>query len=142
MQHQQEEGKKPIGKLIQERKPGYLDKRIRVSEDFTFYGITKTKSGEPDISIAFKIILADGSQSVIQYHELISPMRFDGATTIKLSTLTLDITIKGKNLSDIIDYLAEHRLVWIKEPDSDFVEVKEGEVEIENIKVDEKYSPP
>ena len=135
MSHQQEEGKKPFGKLIQDKKPNYLDKRIRISEDFPFYGVTKTKAGDPEITIALKLIMADGSQLVVQYHELISPMRYDGATTIKLSTLTLEIIITGKNLDNLIDYLAEHRLMWIKEPDSDFVEKREGEVEIKSIEV-------
>lgn len=138
MEHQQKEDKKPIGKLIQDRKPNYLDKRIRISEDFPFYGITKTQAGNPEISIALKIIMADNSQLVVQYHELISPMRYDGATVIQLSTITLDIKIQGKNLDSIIDYLAEHRLVWIKEPDSDWGEVKEGEIKIERIEINEK----
>ena len=138
MEHQQKDDKKPIGKLIQDRKPKYLDKRIRISEDFHFYGITKTQAGNPEITIALKIILADGSQLIIQYHELISPMRFDGASTIKLSTLTLELIIKGKNIGNLLDYLAEHRLMWIKEPDSDFTQLKEGEVEIEKIEVKER----
>ena len=138
MSHQQEEGKKPFGKLIQDKKPNYLDKRIRVSEDFPFYGVTKTKAGEPEITIALKLIMADGSQLIVQYHELISPMRYDGANTIKLSTLTLEIIVTGKNLDNLIDYLAEHRLMWIKEPDSDWGEVKEGEIKIERIEVKER----
>ena len=140
MQHQQKEDKKPIGKIIRERKnaSAITDSRIRISKDFTFYGITQTKAGDAEISLALKIIKANGEQLVIQYHEFISPMRFDGVGLIHLSTPSLSIKIKGKNLDDIIDYLAEHRLVWIKEPDSDFMEVKEGEAEIETIEVSEK----
>jgi len=135
MQHQQKEDRKPIGRILQEKK-GFTDSRIRISKDFTFYGVTQTKAGEPEISISFKIIKADGRQLIIQYHELISPMEFDGANEIVLSTLNMKITIKGKNLSNIIDYLSEHRLMWIKEPDSDFVHVKEGEVEVESITIE------
>lgn len=135
MPHQQKDDNKPIGKLIQDKKPSYLDKRIRISEDFPFYGITKTQAGNPEISIALKIIMADGSQFIIQYYELISPMHYDGTTTIKLSTLTLEIIITGKNLDNLIDYLAEHRLMWIKEPESDWGEVKEGEIKIEKIEL-------
>jgi len=133
----QEENKTPIGKLIQDRKPSYLDKRIRISEDFKFYGITKTQAGNAEIAISLKIILKDGKQLVIQYHELISPMAYDGVSIIKLATSHLSIEIKGKNLSDLLDYLAEHRLMWIKEPDSDWGEVGDGEVKIEEILVSE-----
>jgi len=132
MSHQQKEDRKPIGRILQEKKTGsFTDTRIRISKDFTFYGITQTKSGSAEISLALKIIKETGEQLIVQYHEFMSPMRFDGATTIKLATPSLTIKIVGKNLTDIIDYLAEHRLVWITEPDSDFTQVKEGEVEIE-----------
>ena len=140
MQHQQKEDRKPIGKIIQEKRgvSSFTDTRIRISKDFTFYGVTQTKSGNPEISLALKIIKENGEQLIIQYHELMSPMRFDGATTIKLATPSLTIKIIGKNLTDILDYLAEHRLVWIKEPDSDFLQAKEDEVEIESIEIEEK----
>lgn len=140
MEHQQKVDRKPIGRLLSESKAktSYLDKRIRISEDFQFYGVTKTQAGDPEISLALKILKEDGEQLVIQYHELISPMRYNGATEIQLSTLYLSILIKGKNLAVLLDYLAEHRLMWIKEPDSDFIEIADGEVEIEEIDVKEK----
>lgn len=137
--HPREENEKPIGRILgKPTKPVFLDKRIRLSEDFTFYGVTKTKNGEPEISLALKIIKANGEQFIIQYHELISPMKFDGANVIEISTLNLTVTIRGKNIAELIDYLAEHRLVWIKEPDSDFIEVEEGECEIEGINVKDR----
>lgn len=136
MYQEQEKNRDPIGRLIQDKKPSYLDKRIRISEDFKFYGITKTQAGNAEIAISLKIILKDGKQLIIQYHELISPMTYDGISTIKLSTSHLTIEIKGKNLSDLLDYLAEHRLMWIKEPESDWGEVGNGEVKIEAIEVD------
>lgn len=140
MQHQQKESKKKISDIIQDKRGGqdFMDTRIRISKDFAFYGVTQTKSGQAEISLALKIIKADGEQLIIQYHELISPMRFNGADKIEISTSYLNITISGKNLSDLIDYLAEHRLVWIKESDSDWGEVTEGEVKIENIEIEEK----
>jgi hypothetical protein len=64
-------------------------------------------------------------------------MRFDGAAKITLSTPTLKIAITGKNLDNIIDYLAEHRLVWVKEPDSDFPQAGQGEAIIEKIEIEE-----
>lgn len=135
MEHQQNLDKKPIGKLIQDRRPSFIDKRIRISEDFTYYGVTKTQSGNAEIAIALKLILKDGQQLVFQYHELLSPMLFDGVSKITLKTLSTEITIEGKNLDRVIDYLAEHRLMWLKEPDTDWGEVEEGEVKIESIEV-------
>jgi hypothetical protein len=137
MYQEQEKNRDPIGRLIQDKKPNYLDKRIRISEDFKFYGVTKTQAGNAEIAISLKINLKDGQQLVIQYHELISPMRYDGVSTIKLSTSHLSVEIKGKNLSPLLDYLAEHRLMWIKEPESDWGEVGDGEVKIEAIVISE-----
>ena len=73
MQHQQKVDKDPIGRLLSkdEAKASYLDKRIRISEDFTFYGITKTKAGAAEISIGLKFILASGEELVFDYHEFI-----------------------------------------------------------------------
>ena len=100
-------------------------------------GASKSKSGVAEVSLALKLIMEDGSQLEIQYHEFVSPMKFDGATLIEISTPTLSIKINGKNLQSIFDYLMEHRLVWIKEPDSSMVETKEGEAEIEKIEIEE-----
>lgn len=137
MQYQEKHGKKSYDHFLQEKKghPDFIDGRIRVSKDFTFYGVTQTKSGEPEISLALKIILASGEQLIFQYHELISPMRYNGADKITLATTTMNIVITGMRLENIIDYLAEHRLVWIKEPDSDFVKVDAGETYVERIEV-------
>lgn len=137
MQHQQKENNRLVEQILQEKRgvPEFIDSRVRISKDFTFYGVTQTKSGHAEISIALKMKMKDGSQLIIQYHELLSPMRYNGADKIELTTTGLTIVITGKNLEPIIDYLAEHRLVWIKEADSDFMQVEEGEVEIEEIEV-------
>ena len=137
MSHQEKVGKKKIPTLLERKNKYSKPSSIRPSDNFTFYGITKTKGGDAEISLALKLIMENGSQLIIQYHELNSPMKYDGATTIELATTTLSITITGKRLDDIIDYLAEHRLVWIKEPDSDFTEIEEAEAEIEKIEVKE-----
>ena len=140
MQHQERVSKNELPAFIQKEKSKIADTRIRPSQDFTFFGITKTRAGEPVMSLALKLILKNGEQIIIQYHEMTSPMRYDGSGKIIFSTTTLGITIQGNNLDNIIDYLAEYRLVWIKEPDSDFLKVKEGEVEIhkDGIKIEEK----
>ena len=137
MEYRQKVDSKPIGKLLQDTKPDFLDKRRRLSVDFTFYGITPSKQGMPEIAISFKIIKASGAQIYVQYHELISPMEFDGASTLSLATPNLAITITGKNLGDLADYFGEHWVMWMKEPDSDFMQVKDGEVEIQRIEVKE-----
>ena len=135
--HQEKVGKRTIPTLLDRKNKYSKPSSIRPSDNFTFYGITKTKGGDAEISLALKLIMENGSQLIIQYHELNSPMKYDGVTTIELATTTLSITITGKRLDDIIDYLAEHRLVWIKEPDSDFTEVDEAKPEIEKIEVKE-----
>ena len=65
-------------------------------------------------------------------------MTYDGASLIEFSTPFISVEIKGKNLEPILDYLAEHRLVWLKEPDSDWVDEKEKEVIIQNIDIKER----
>ena len=138
MEYQQKENRKPIGRIIQEKRPSFRDERVMISRDFTFYGVTNTQAGEAEISIVFKIIKADGKQLMIQYHELISPMLFDGVKEIELFTPHINIKITGKNLQNLYDYIGLNRLVWIKEPDSDFIETEKGEVIIENIEVGER----
>ena len=142
MQHQSKVDRNSIGDILnsEKAKASYQDKRIRISEDFTFYGVTKTKSGEPENSLGLKIIKADGEQLVFDYHEFVSPRRYIPSSKIILSTLTHTITITGKNLGDLIDYIAEHRLMWIKEPDADFIRVPEGEAEIskDGIQIEER----
>lgn len=125
-----------ISRLIKEGPSRTSYGRIRSSEDFTFFGITKTINGTPQQSLALKLILESGEQYAVQYHELTSPMRFNGADQIKISTPYLSITIKGRRLEDIFDYLAEFRIVWIKEPDSDFMQVESNEPQVEQIVVE------
>jgi len=113
--------------------------KIRNSKDYQFYGITKTKAGDAALSLALKLILEDGEQIIIQYHELQSPIIFKPSDSkIIFSTPTLSATIEGKNLEPILDYISEHRLVWIKEPDNSFGQAIENEPEITKIKIEEK----
>ncbi|MEM8528071.1 MAG: hypothetical protein AAF806_10390 [Bacteroidota bacterium] len=112
-----------------------LKGRIREAQDFTFFGVTKTRVGEAPLSLAFKVIKQNGEQFIIQYHQLQDPFRFDGNSKIELKTTNVSIQIEGKNLQDLFDYLAEHRVVWMKEPDSEFMEIRENEVEVTNIEI-------
>lgn len=140
MEYRKKVGKKEIPTLIEETKKSRFIKPtvIRLSDNLKFYGITKSRSGDPETSLALKIFKASGKQLIIQYHEIISPMTYDGASLIEFSTPYISVEIKGKNLEPILDYLAEHRIVWIKEPDSDWVDEKEKEVIIQNIEIKER----
>ena len=113
--------------------------KVRDARNFTFFGVTKGIIQDAPISIAFKIILQNGEQHIFQYHELVSPMVFNGSSKIVLNTSSLSITIEGKKLNLILDYLSEHRLMWIKEPDSEFMQIAyEWEAEIDKIIIEER----
>lgn len=113
--------------------------KVRDARNFTFFGVTKGIIQDAPISIAFKIILQNGEQHIFQYHELVSPMVFNGSSKIVLNTSSLSITIEGKKLNLILDYLSEHRLMWIKEPDSEFMQISyEWEAEIDKIIIEER----
>jgi hypothetical protein len=133
----QEEQNKQIPFLVREkeRKNKATENRIRPSSDYPFYGVTKTVRGEPTLSMALKIILKDGRQFAFNYHELVSPIEYDGASEISIQTLSKTITIEGRNLEQLFDYILEHRLVWMKEPDSSLVIANDNEVQISAISV-------
>lgn len=113
--------------------------KIRDSKDLDFYGITRTKAGDAVLSLALKLILENGEQLIIQYHDLQSPIRFYPEDKITCATPTLSVTIEGENLEAILDYISEHRLVWIKEPDNSFGAAKETDKPIvTKITIEEK----
>lgn len=93
-----------------------------------------------ELALGFKIIKSNQEQLVIPYHDLLSPFKFDGKSIIEISTSTLHITIEGQSLEKILDYISEHRLVWIKEPvdsgDTFFVSVDDDEITIDSIQID------
>ena len=143
----QKEDKKSLPTLINKPKRNIAGKftqnlapeaKIRNSKDYQFYGITKTNAGDATLSLALKLILENGEQLILQYHELQSPIRFKPADLITFSTPTLSVTIEGKKLESILDYISEHRLVWIKEPDNSFGQANDNEPQVTNIKIEEK----
>jgi hypothetical protein len=91
-----------------------------------FFGITVERAGIPENAIALKFISSDGEQRAIHYHDILSPMAFDGVSKISIATPRLSITIEGEDLGELFDYIIEHRVKWISEPQSSFVEVEEG----------------
>jgi hypothetical protein len=112
------------------------DKPASLSDDYTYFGVTKTQNGGFANALSFKIKFKNGSQNVIQYHELISPFEFNGSDLIELATTRLTIKIKGSRLEPILDHLAVHRLTWMKEHDSTFPVQAGEEPAIESIIVE------
>lgn len=98
-----------------------------------FFGITSERAGIPENAIALKLIAASGEQKAVHYHDIISPLDYDGIGKIILSTLGLKITIEGSDLEELFDYIIEHRVKWITEPQSSFEEVEEGKPKISGI---------
>jgi len=118
--------------------PQLVEKSVRPSKDFTFYGITVSKGGVLPQSLALKIIFEDGSQQAINYHEISSPMKFNGKTKIELATPTLSITIEGNHLAKLYDYFLEQAVVWISQPEETLTESVKGGVVIDTIELKEK----
>lgn len=94
--------------------PQLIEKGVRASKSFTYYGITISKSGVLPQSLALKIILQDGSQQAINYHEFISPLKFNGKTEIELQTSSIKVKIIGNHLEKLFDYILENAVVWIE----------------------------
>ena len=122
MQHQSEQSKS-IPLLLRDKKPSVLQSR----GDGQFYGYADEKMGNV---IALKFIAASGEQKAIHYHDVCSPMEFNGDNEIRLSTTRVAIIIKGANLERLFDRIIQHQVMWIKEPDGSFMQVGEDKVEI------------
>lgn len=101
------------------------------NDNFTFYGVAHNQSAVQ----SFRILFADGKMAVIQYHDLISPLTYDGEGLIELRTWHVVVKIIGRNLSQLFYNLAESRVSWVKEPDSSFIG---HEPEIEAIRIEER----
>ncbi len=96
-----------------------------------FFGISDEKEGNV---IALKFITELGEQKAIHYHDILSPMDYNGDNEITLSTLRLKIIINGKNLDNLFDYIVQHRVKELKEPQNSFADIGEEEVEITAIR--------
>ena len=99
-----------------------------------FFGISEERVGNV---LALKLVTATGSQRAVHYHDIVSPMDFDGESEIILMTNGIKITINGKNLEKLYDYIIQHRVMWVKEPQQSFVELEESQVEISAIRFEE-----
>lgn len=90
------------------------------------------------MAVALKFVTQSGEQKAIHYHDIISPIEYDGEGEIKLHTSRLSIAIKGRNLDELFDYIIQHRVKWVTEPQDSFSGVKEGMVEIESLSFEEE----
>lgn len=126
--HQSEQNRR-IPTLIKEGHNSILKSR----GNNPFFGIADENAGN---AIALKFIFQLGEQRAIHYHDILSPMDYNGDNEIILSTTRSKIIINGKNLDKLFDYIIQHRVLFLKEPQDSFIEVSEGEVEISSIRFD------
>ncbi|GAB5552873.1 MAG: hypothetical protein Sapg2KO_24640 [Saprospiraceae bacterium] len=124
--HQQEENRK-IPTLLD--RPGNSILKSRGRSDF--FGISDERAGNV---LALKLISSVGTQKAVHYHDILSPMDFDGTSEIVLLTSAIKIIINGRNLDKLFDYIIQHRVMWVKEPQDSFSDVEEKEVEISSIR--------
>lgn len=127
--HQQEPNK-TIPTLLDQPRGSILKSRGKSP----YYGISDERTGNV---LALKIVSSVGLQRAIHYHDIISPMDFNGESEIILLTSSLKVIINGHNLERLFDYIIQHRVMWIKEPQDSFVAVEEKDVEISSIRFEE-----
>lgn len=123
----QSEQNRSIPSFIKERQNSILKTR----GDSSFFGITKDNDG---MAVALKFITKIGEQKAIHYHDIVSPMEYDGSSEIAISTNRITIVISGRNLDNLFDHIIQHQVKWIKELDSSYLPAKEDELEIEVIR--------
>jgi hypothetical protein len=126
-QSEQSEQSRSIPTLIRERNSSILKSR----GTSVFFGIADRNEGNV---IALKFISELGEQKAIHYHDIISPMDYDGSSEITLSTSRISITINGRNLDDLFDHIIQHEVKWIREPQGSFTAVEEEGVEVTSIR--------
>ena len=115
---------------------------IRKATDRKFYGYTFDQAGRHPLTLALDFFTKDGNRFGVFYMEVASPIMFnlgDGTTaqTITIRTSTMEITIEGKNLAPVYEYILEQRLVWVKEVESSFTP-EDSETVIESITYESK----
>ena len=105
------------------------------TENFTCFGITPINTH----ALALKVIFSNGSQILVQYSRVLSPITYNGSNELALNTSTLRLEITGRDLAPLFDYLGEQRLAWIKSSDldsfSDSIMMRSGEPDIQGIQL-------
>lgn len=115
---------------------------IRKAKDRKFYGFTMGENNRNPLSLAVDFFTKDGNRFGVFYMEIASPIMFNlgsgsSGQTITLRTSSMEITIEGKKLAPVYEYLLEQRLVWMKELDSSF-SPDDNETVIESITYESK----
>lgn len=123
----QPEENKHIPTLLEQPGNGILKSRGKSP----FFGISDERKGNV---LALKIVSSVGTQRAVHYHDIVSPMDFNGNSEIILLTTAIKIVITGHNLEKLFDYIIQHRVMWVKEPQDSFAEVDDKEVEINTIR--------
>jgi len=128
--HQAEENRR-IPTLLEQGHNSILKSRGKSQ----FFGISDERAGN---ALALKLVSAQGTQRAIHYHDIISPMDFNGDSEIILLTTSLKVKIVGHNLEKLFDYIIQHRVMWMKEPQDSFTYVADEELEITSIRFEEQ----
>src|SRR5690606_14687505 len=109
--------------------PGGRESTDAAQAQNSFYGLAHAQVNP----VGFKVLFADGRVAFIQYHDIISPLTFDGTGEIELRTPAMSLKITGRNLATLFEHLCAHRVAWVKEPEGSFFQVSEGQAEIDQI---------
>jgi hypothetical protein len=125
-----QEANKTIPTLLEQPRGSILKSRGKSP----FYGVSDERTGNV---LALKLVSSVGLQRAIHYHDIVSPMDFNGETEITLFTSSLKIIINGHNLEKLFDYIIQHRVMWLKEPQDSFSGVEDNDVEISSIRFEE-----
>ncbi len=123
----QSEQNRSIPDLIRERNSTILKSRGTSN----FYGVADKQEGHV---VALKFIAAAGEQKAVHYHDILSPMDYNGSSEITLLTPRLAITIRGKNLDDLFDHIIQHQVKWIQEPQNEFCPIEKNQLEVTEIR--------
>jgi hypothetical protein len=127
--HQSERSKSSIPHLIRDKKTPILRSR----GNSVYFGVTDRGT----TSITLKFITSTGQQRAINYHDILSPMDYDGESEILLRTRLLEVCIKGRNLEDLFDEIIQHRVMWISEPQSSFANDDAEQPEVTSIRFED-----
>lgn len=120
-----------VPKILKERNK---ESAIKTRGNSPFYGITDKES---NMAVAIKFVAANGEQKAIHYHDIVSPIDFDGNSRIMLLTPRVSILILGHNLNELFDYIIQHRVNWIEEPQESFDFLGNESLKVSEIRFEE-----
>ncbi|WP_143473501.1 hypothetical protein [Flavilitoribacter nigricans] len=85
------------------------------------------------MAVALKFVMRSGEQKAVHYHDILSPIEYDGNALITLYTSRLTIRIEGQYLGALFDYIIQHRVKSIEEPQSTFPSEGPGKLAVNSI---------